>query len=286
MHRFAACLAAVLLAVCPGAAAASAEVAALQVALKARGLYRGPIDGIAGPRTAAGVRAAQARAGLVVDGIAGPLTRQSLGPLGRPPFGTRVLRAPALGWDVSVLQWLLAHHGFASGTFDGAMGARTASAVARFQAARGLIADAVAGPVTMAAVRRPPPQLPIAMRMPVSGPVTSPFGPRWDRFHTGVDIAAAPGAPVRAAASGCVRFAGDAGDGFGTVVSLGHSLSVTTLYAHLSATAVRTGACVSAGAVIGRVGSTGFSQGPHLHFEARVNGGAVDPLPALSAARA
>ncbi len=259
------------------ASAASAEVAALQIALRSKGLYAGPIDGVAGPGTSRGVRAAQARAGIAVDGVGGPMTRRALGRMGRPPFGSRVLQAPAVGWDASMLQFLLATRGFPSGPFDGALGPRTTAALIRFQGSRGLLADGVAGPATQAAVRAPVPSVPIAIRRPINAPITDRFGPRGGKFHTGIDFPAQSGTPVYAAASGCVRFVGDAGDGFGTVVSIGHGSNTTTLYAHLSSAAVRRGACVGAGALIGRVGSTGFSSGPHLHFEVRVRGAAVNP---------
>jgi murein DD-endopeptidase MepM/ murein hydrolase activator NlpD len=266
-----------VLALVPAAWGYSPEVAALQVALQAKGVYGGPVDGDAGPGTASGVRAVQSRAGLAVDGVSGPATRAALGRLGRPPFGTRVLQAPAVGWDAAVLQFLLATRGFPSGPFDGALGPRTAAALMRFQGSRGLLADGVAGPGTVAALRAPPPRVPIALRRPVSGPRTDGFGPRDGKFHTGDDFPAPTGTPVFAAAQGCVRFVGDSGDGYGTVITLGHGNGFTTLYAHLSSAAVGKGACVAAGTLVGRVGTTGHSTGPHLHFEARVNGAAVDP---------
>src|SRR4051812_49529810 len=74
------------------ASAASARIAALQVALRAHGVYAGPVDGIAGPGTAAGVRRVQRRHGLAPDGIVGPRTRRALGAQGRPPIGSRPLR--------------------------------------------------------------------------------------------------------------------------------------------------------------------------------------------------
>jgi len=265
----------------PVAAAASAEVAALQVALRARGHYAGPVDGLHGPGTAAAIRAAQRRAGIGVDGIAGPLTRRALGRLGRPPYGSRVLRAPAVGWDVSMLQFLLAFRGFPSGPFDGVLGARTTGAIVRFQASRGLVRDGIAGPATQAAARSAARRVPIPLRRPMPYRATDRFGPRGGRFHTGLDFPAPAGTPVRAAAYGCVKYAGNAGDGYGIVVTLGHGSGLTTAYAHLSRAAVRPGACVGTGAVIGYVGSTGYSTGPHLHFEARINGAAVDPAPAL-----
>ena len=275
--RLAACLCALLCAAPAAAAAPSAEVAALQIALRAKGLYDGPIDGVSGPGTAGAVRAVQSRARLVVDGVSGPATRQALGRLGRPPFGSRTLQAPATGWDAAVLQFLLAQRGFPSGAFDGQLGPRSTAALMRFQGSRGLVADGVAGPATQAAVKAPGPALPFALRRPISAPLSDPFGPRGGRFHTGVDFPAASGTAVVAAAQGCARFVGDAGDGFGTVVTLGHGSNVTTLYAHLSNARIRRGACVPAGALIGRVGTTGHSTGPHLHFEARIRGAAVNP---------
>ena len=276
--RLATAIVVAALAAAPATAGAqSAEVAALQVALKAKGLYSGPVDGVPGPGTAAGVRAVQARAGIAVDGVSGPVTRQQLGRLGGPPFGSRVLRAPAIGWDASILQFLLATRGFPSGSFDGALGPRTTAALVRFQGSRGLSADGIAGPATYAAVRAPAQPFPIALRRPINAPLTDPFGPRGGRFHTGVDFPAPSGTPVYAAAYGCVRFVGDAGDGFGTVVTLGHNAEATSLYAHLSSASVTRGQCVGAGQMIGRVGTTGHSTGPHLHFETRLRGAAVRP---------
>jgi peptidoglycan hydrolase-like protein with peptidoglycan-binding domain len=129
----------------------NAQIPGLQVALRAHGVYHGRVDGIAGPRTRAAVRAFQQRHGLSVDGIAGPQTRRALGPLGRPLFGSRVLRRGHVGWDVSVLQFLLANRGLLNHALDGHFGAATDTAVRRFQRGRGLGADGVAGPATIAA---------------------------------------------------------------------------------------------------------------------------------------
>ena len=265
----------------PAAAGQSVDVAALQVALKSRGLYSGSIDGVAGPGTRGGVIRFQRAAGLVADGIAGPATRAALGTLGRPSLGRRALSAPARGWDVSSLQWLLARQGFPSGPFDGAMGARTAAAVGRFQAAKGLAADQVAGPATIAAARAPAPRSVLRFRSPISAPINSYFGPRGAGFHPGVDYTAGTGAAVYAAGYGCVSFAGWDSGGYGNTVAIRHRLGMVSMYAHLSAIAVRQGQCVGAGQRIGSVGSTGFSTGPHLHFELRLNGAAVDPLSGL-----
>jgi peptidoglycan hydrolase-like protein with peptidoglycan-binding domain len=136
----------------PAAAGVNPQLAGLQVALRAQGLYCGAIDGIAGPATAKAVRAFQRRAKLPVDGIAGPRTRAKLGPLGRPLFGSRQLKAGDFGWDVSVLQYLLNRRGLYRGPYDGYFGAVTAKALERYQTKRRLLADGVAGRATTAAL--------------------------------------------------------------------------------------------------------------------------------------
>ncbi|WP_217634931.1 M23 family metallopeptidase [Micromonospora pattaloongensis] len=110
--------------------------------------------------------------------------------------------------------------------------------------------------------------------------MSSEFGPRWGRQHEGIDIAAAAGTPVRAAAGGVVRKASWYGD-YGNTVIIDHGGGVSTLYAHNSALSVRPGQRVEAGQEIAAVGSTGDSTGPHLHFEVEVEGRPVDPRPWL-----
>jgi murein DD-endopeptidase MepM/ murein hydrolase activator NlpD len=256
---------------------AGPSTAALQVALRARGLYDGSVDGVPGPRTRAAVVALQRRRGLAVDGIAGPATRRALGWRGRPRLGARVLRAPRRGWDVAELQFLLGRAGFPSGPVDGVLGPRAAAALRRFQAWAGLAVDGRAGPATLAALRRPAPRSPLLLRRPLAGPTGDGFGPRGAWFHTGVDFPVPAGTPVGAAGAGCVTFAGWDAGGYGNLVVLAHRLGVTSWYAHLSAIDVRRGACVAAGARVGLVGATGRATGPHLHFEVRVRGAAVDP---------
>lgn len=118
---------------------------------------------------------------------------------------------------------------------------------------------------------------------PVVGTVTSGFGYRIHpifhvrKMHTGIDIDADMGDPIKAASAGTVVSAGWRG-GYGRCVVIQHSGGLATLYAHLSVISVSVGEKVNQGQVIGKVGSTGYSTGPHLHFEVRVNGEAVDPL--------
>jgi murein DD-endopeptidase MepM/ murein hydrolase activator NlpD len=264
----------------PAARAAEARVAALQVALRAEGLYAGSVDGLRGPATDAAVRAFQARHGLAVDGIAGPATRRAFGWWGRHALGSRPVRAGARGWDVAQLQFLLAWAGFPSGPFDGVAGPRVAAALGRFQAWAGLAADGVAGPVTTSRLRAPAPRSPLRFAVPIAAPVGDGFGPRGAGFHTGLDFPAAVGTPVAAAGAGCVTFAG-ADDGYGLLVVLAHRFGVTTWYAHLSRIDVGRGACVATGARVGLAGATGHATGPHLHFEVRVRGAATDPRPAI-----
>jgi murein DD-endopeptidase MepM/ murein hydrolase activator NlpD len=111
---------------------------------------------------------------------------------------------------------------------------------------------------------------------PLPGEVTSEYGPRWGTQHKGIDIAAASGTPVRAAGGGTVTTAGWS-DGYGNLVIVDHGDGTTTRYAHNSSLDVKAGDRVAAGQVISRVGSTGDSTGPHLHFEVRVNGEATNP---------
>ncbi len=280
--RIVAAAAAVFLGVpAAGQAAGSPDIAALQVALHARRAYTGTIDGVLGPSTTNAVVRFQRRAGLVADGVPGPRTRAALGRLARPQLGARTLKLGAVGGDVAALQFALAWHGAPSGPFDGRFGPRLHLAVQRFQHAGGLLADGVAGPATLAALRRAPQALATPAGWPTAGWVSSPFGPRGNWFHAGVDIAAAPGAAVRVAVPGRVTFAGYHYGGYGHLVVVAHGSGLRTLYAHLSSITTAVGTRVEAGAQVGLVGSSGHSTGPHLHFEARRDGLAVDPMPAL-----
>jgi len=138
--------------------ASNPQIAGLQVALRAYGLYSGPIDAIAGPSTVRATKAFQRRAGVAVDGRAGTKTRRALGPLGAPLFGRRTLHIGQFGWDVSVLQFLLRRGGQlvpVDGYFDRA----TAKALRRYQRSRRLHVDGIAGPHTLKALARGRPEL-------------------------------------------------------------------------------------------------------------------------------
>ncbi len=127
-----------------------------------------------------------------------------------------------------------------------------------------------------------------ADRLPLGRPienvsVSSGFGPRVDPFvrrramHTGIDFRGTQGAAVRATAPGTVVSAGYAG-GYGNMIEIDHGEGIATRYGHLSRIEVKVGDVIEPGEVIGRVGSTGRSTGPHLHYELRVNDRAIDPM--------
>ncbi len=270
-----------LLLAAPDGQARDPSVAALQVALRSKGVYQGPVDGVRGKATTRAVMELQRRQGLVVDGVVGPATRKALGHLGRHRVGTRPLEKGDKGFDVAALQFQLAWHGFPSGEFDGVLGKRSRKAVKRFQRWAGLPADGIAGGATFAALRSPPPLAPVPLHWPLPPDLTDYFGPRDGSFHAGIDIAAWQGTPVASSKKGRVAFAGWYG-AFGNLVIVQHRKGVRTLYGHLSEIHVQPGQNVSRGETIGMVGSTGRSTGPHLHFEVRVRGAAVDPLSGLS----
>src|SRR4051794_27352254 len=300
---------AVVLACLPATASAgrmgSPSVAALQVALRAKGLYSGTVDGFAGPRTRTAVRSLQRRAGISVDGVAGAQTLGVLGRRGRPRLGSRAIGPGSSGFDVAELQFLLAWHGFPSGSIDGGYGSHTQGANIPLsrrgrvgpggaagggddphlpipprgsppRPARPLFGGGAFGPL-----RPPPRRSPLRLARPISAGIGDGFGPRDNKFHPGLDFPAALGTAVFAARSGRVTWAGWWAGGYGNLVSVALGSGVRTMYAHLSSIAVRRGQRVVTGTLLGRVGSTGLSTGPHLHFELRLRGAAIDPLTGL-----
>jgi murein DD-endopeptidase MepM/ murein hydrolase activator NlpD len=128
-----------------------------------------------------------------------------------------------------------------------------------------------------------PQQVSTGMAWPVNGHVTSYFGYRYHpilhftRFHAGIDIGAAWGSPIMAAADGQVVTAGWTG-GYGRAVQIAHGGGISTMYGHMSQVVAVPGSYVHAGQLIGYVGSSGLSTGPHLHYEVRRNGTPVNPL--------
>lgn len=273
------------------AGAASANTAALQAALKARSLYNGFVDGIAGPLTRSGVLLLQRRRGLLVDGIAGPQTRRALGWRGRPSLGSRTMRRGHRGWDVAALQYLLQRAGHGPGTADGLFGGLTAAAVLRAQRAAGIAVDGLAGPTTIGSLRggsSGAPTGPVRFLRPVAGPIGDAFGVlrAGGRRHQGLDFPVPYGTRVGAAGRGTTIFAGYNYGGYGNLVVVQHRLGYTSWYAHLSSVTSWVGERVVGGTRIGYVGSTGYSTGPHLHFEVRRYNTPIDPFPRLLATTA
>jgi murein DD-endopeptidase MepM/ murein hydrolase activator NlpD len=198
-----------------------------------------------------------------------------------PAVADAALRSGSHGARVRALQLELAWHGFPSGPIDGRFGPHVTRAVERFQKSVGLTADGVVGQRTLRALTGAAPRVPIPLAWPLLAPVGDRFGPRSHAFHAGIDLPAANGTAVCAAAPGRVTWAGRRAGGWGLLVVVRHPGGVRTMYAHLESIAVRVGDVVAGGAVLGRVGATGDATGPHLHFEVRVRGAAVDPLNAL-----
>lgn len=163
--------------------------------------------------------------------------------------------------------------------------------------ARATLGSEAYAPVTPAVKRMVAPNLPaignedaylpggLASRgylWPAKGVLTSGFGPRWGRMHRGIDIAAPTGTPIIASAAGKVIYARWNDGGFGYLVELEHADGTMTRYAHNSRILVREGQTVAQGQQVSEMGSTGFSTGPHLHFEVHPHGrGAVNPIAML-----
>ncbi|HLM35009.1 MAG TPA: peptidoglycan DD-metalloendopeptidase family protein [Gaiellaceae bacterium] len=163
------------------------------------------------------------------------------------------------------------------GEIDALQAQSAAIAAAIREAQARAAARAAAGAARGSSVAPAPPTSNGPLQWPVSGPVTSPFGWRWGRMHEGIDIAVGYGTPIGAAGAGTVIYCGWMG-GYGNLIVIDHGGGLATAYGHQSSIAAGCGQAVSRGQIIGYVGSTGHSTGPHLHFEVRVNGAAVDPL--------
>ena len=281
------------------AKSSNANVAALQVALRALRHYNGGVDGIPGRRTKRAIRRFQRAHHLHADGVAGPRTRKALGRRGRPLLGRRIIRRGQHGWDVAATQFMLRRRGFRV-SVDGGYGAGTTRAVKRFQSSRGLPSDGRIGRLTLGRLRRArvrapssggggstgggSPTGPVRFLRPVRGPMGDGFGFVSGRNHTGIDFPQPMGTPVGAAGRGVVTFAGWNSGGYGNLMIVRHRLGFETWYAHLSAFNAHSGSSVAGGVRIASVGSTGRSTGPHLHFEVRRNGVPINPAPYLLSA--
>lgn len=147
--------------------------------------------------------------------------------------------------------------------------------------------DGAAGTATLNALMTEPvsesPSDPVRFLRPVAGAITDGFGWVSGRRHTGLDFPAALGTPVAAAGRGVVAFAGWNDGGYGNLIVIRHRLGFESWYAHLSSIGISPGVAVVGGTVIGAVGSTGHSTGPHLHFEVRQFGSPIDPVHRLLA---
>lgn len=300
-----AALCALLIAAPASAQTSSPGIAALQVALKSKHLYKGKVDGLTGPLTRRGIVLLQRRHGMRPSGKLEPRIRRALGWRGRPVVGSRVMRRGQRGWDVAALQFLLQRGGFGAGRADGVFGPLTRQAVLRAQRAAGMKPDGLVGPKTLAFLRRggtgpggsgesgstgttliaDEGEGTTSFQRPVVGPVGDRFGATRDggrRRHAGLDFPVPQGTTVTAAAAGTTIFAGYNSGGYGNLVVVQHANGYTTWYAHLSRITSWVGERISAGTRVGLVGSTGNSTGPHLHFEIRHYDTPLNPLPLIT----
>ena len=207
---------------CRGDAPASAgsrplgDVAALQVALQARGRTRATVDGVARPGNDAGACAAPGPPGLAADGTPGP-RRAARSAAGAPAWGSRPLRAGTRGWDVAGDAVPAPPPGLPVRAVDGGFGPRSRRGAAPLPGLGRADADGVAGPSTAPRCRAGA-ALAAALAPPVGAPVGDRFGPRGERFHAGLDYPAPAGTPVGAAGRGCVSTAGWDPGGYGNLV--------------------------------------------------------------------
>jgi len=250
------------------------NVAGLQTALALQRLYRGPVDGLLGPRTIAALKALQRRARLASANPLGSRTLSALGKLGRPHYGTRTLRRGLVGLDVAGLQFELRYHGFpnrGTGVFD----PQTLSALVGFQRFAGERADGVAGRATFAALDRPPPATP-RLRSPL------PVVEHATAFGNAVELSCPYATAVAAVAAGTVVFAANRPHGYGYTVITRDARGLEVLYAHLARMDVRPGQRVVPGALVGLAGWTGKTRAQtSLRLELRLRGAELNAYDAV-----
>jgi peptidoglycan hydrolase-like protein with peptidoglycan-binding domain len=233
------------------------NVAGLQTALAVKGFYRGPIDGIHGPRTTAALRALHQRFG--------DRTLAALGTLGRPRYGTRALRQGMVGLDVAALQFELRYHGFPNDE-RGRFGTHTLLALERFQRFAGVPADGVAGRATFVALAKPPPTAPkLRPSLAVVQRITT--------VGNAVELSCPYATPVAASVGGTVVFAANRARGYGYTVVTRDAKGFEILYGHLARIDVRRGQRIVPGALIGLAGWTGKNRAKtSLRLELRLRG--------------
>ena len=226
--------------------------------------------------------------GVSLDGVQqGP--EQEPGPQDEEPTDFVALEKGATGAAVQTLQSRLVTLRYMSqsdmNTGPGIFGPKTEASVRRFQQAEGLSVTGKVNQATHDRLQTASPREPSAgfIHPTTSTHVTSPYGMRThpisgvQKMHKGTDFAGSTGTPVYAVADGTVTVSGWDAGGYGNWLEIEHDNGTRTRYAHLSSKAVSQGAHVSQGQTIGAIGSTGGSTGPHLHFEVRIGGNAVDP---------
>lgn len=241
------------------------NVAGLQTALAVKGFYRGPIDGIQGPRTTAALRALQRRFGLSKSNLGSRRTLSALGTLGRPRYGTRVLRLGMVGLDVAALQFELRYHGFPNDE-RGSFGRHTLLALTRFQRFAGVPPDGAAGRGTYDALAKPPPVAP-KLRRPLA------VVERTTAVGNAVELSCPYATPVAASMAGTVVFSANRTRGYGYTVVTRDARGFELLYGHLARIDVRNGQRVVPGALIGLAGWTGKKRAKtSLRLELRLRG--------------
>jgi peptidoglycan hydrolase-like protein with peptidoglycan-binding domain len=255
-----------------------ADVAGIQVALTAKGLYDGPIDGIRGPLTAAALETLRRKYQLPSSDLADARIRSVLGVLGRPRYATRVLRQRMVGLDVAALQFELRYHGFPN-PGRGVFGKKTLLALRGFQRFTGLRPDGVAGRATYRALAKPPPAAPL-LRPPLTVIAHS------KAVGTAVELACPYATPVAASIAGRVVFSGNRGRGYGYTVISRTAKRLEILYAHLARIDVREGQRLVPGAMVGLAGWTGKKRpSTSLRIELRLRGAQLDAFAALQRRR-